>query len=65
MMKLRTQAQKSQAQVQAAKKESLRKAKELGKLTVKGQALHEEKVNNLQTRFKASYDEWKAAAKTN
>ncbi len=48
---------------QAAKKESLRKSQRVRKLTVKGQALHEEKVNNLQTRFKASYDEWKAAAK--
>ncbi len=48
---------------QAAKKESLRKSQKISKLTVKGQALHKEKVNKLQTRFKASYDEWKAAAK--
>ncbi len=37
---------------QAAKKESLRKSQRVRKLTVKGQALHEEKVNNLQTRLR-------------
>ncbi len=48
---------------QAAKEESLRKSQKVRKLTEKGQALHEERVNKLQTLFKASYDEWKAAAK--
>ncbi|RXN28128.1 hypothetical protein ROHU_019454 [Labeo rohita] len=48
---------------QAAKEESSRKSQRVRKLTEKGQALHKEKVHKLQTRFKASYDEWKTAAK--
>lgn len=47
----------------AAKEGSLRRSQRVRKLTEKSQALHEEKVNKLQAQFKASYNEWKAAAK--
>lgn len=48
---------------QEAEEEGLRRSLRLRKLTEKGQALHEEKVNKLQARFNISYEKWKATAK--
>ncbi|KAK7884949.1 hypothetical protein WMY93_028072 [Mugilogobius chulae] len=43
--------------------ESVRKSQRVKKFTEKGKALHEERVNKLQARFKVSYEKWKVAAK--
>ncbi|KAK7925240.1 hypothetical protein WMY93_007550 [Mugilogobius chulae] len=43
--------------------ESVRKSQRVKKFTEKGKALHEERVNKLQARFKVSYEKWKIAAK--
>lgn len=48
---------------QVVEEDALRKSQRNRKLTEKGQALHEERVNKLQCRFKTNYDKWKAIAK--
>lgn len=48
---------------QAVEEDALRKSQRNRKLTERGQALHEERVNKLQCRFKTNYDKWKAIAK--
>lgn len=47
----------------APKEGSLRKSQRVKKFTERGQALHDEKVNKLQARFKVSYERWKVVAK--
>ncbi|XP_076740274.1 uncharacterized protein LOC143418645 [Maylandia zebra] len=47
----------------ATKEGSLRKSQRVKKFTERGQALHDEKVNKLQARFKVSYEMWKVVAK--
>ncbi|XP_055056153.1 uncharacterized protein [Misgurnus anguillicaudatus] len=47
----------------AAEDVGLRKSQRTRKLTKKGQALHEERMNKLQCRFKTKYDKWKSMAK--
>ncbi|KAI7805752.1 hypothetical protein IRJ41_018562 [Triplophysa rosa] len=48
---------------QVDEEDALRKSQRTRKLTEKGQALHEDRVNKLQCHFKTNYDKWKVIAK--
>ncbi|KAI7805753.1 hypothetical protein IRJ41_018563 [Triplophysa rosa] len=48
---------------QVGEEDALRKSQRTRKLTEKGQALHEDRVNKLQCRFKTNCDKWKVIAK--